>query len=144
MLQSFFPVNNEVQTKFLHSFQYPLKTLVNSEIMQIQQDQIFTFFGLFIFRQKNLGKVGEKQSILRLSMKDREISPLGSEFNQGLGKPCPWLKFQPLRRVISIQHGHSWWIVIITGLQIRVRNGKLFFLLLNQNKCCGYSKEPSQ
>ena len=27
--------------------------------------------------------------------------------------------------------------------QIRVRNWKLFFLFLNQNICCGYSKEPS-
>ena len=31
-----------------------------------------------------------------------------------------------------------------SGLQIRVRTGKLFFLFLNQNICCGYSKEPSQ
>ena len=31
-----------------------------------------------------------------------------------------------------------------TGLQIRVHTGKLFFLFLNQNICCGYSKEPSQ
>ena len=31
-----------------------------------------------------------------------------------------------------------------TGLQIRVCTGKSFFLLLNQNICCGYSKEPSQ
>ena len=30
------------------------------------------------------------------------------------------------------------------GLQIRVHNWKLFFLFLNQNICCGYSKEPSQ
>ena len=30
------------------------------------------------------------------------------------------------------------------GLQIYVRNWKLFFLFLNQNICCGYSKEPSQ
>ena len=30
------------------------------------------------------------------------------------------------------------------GLQIRVHTGKLFFLFLNQNLCCGYSKEPSQ
>ena len=29
------------------------------------------------------------------------------------------------------------------GPQIRVGNGKLFFLFLNQNICCGYSKEPS-
>ena len=31
-----------------------------------------------------------------------------------------------------------------TGLQIRVGNWKLFFLFLDQNICCGYSKEPSQ
>ena len=31
-----------------------------------------------------------------------------------------------------------------TGLQIRVCTGKLFFLFLNQNICCGYSKEPSR
>ena len=29
------------------------------------------------------------------------------------------------------------------GPQIRVRNRKLFSLFLNQNICCGYSKEPS-
>ena len=34
--------------------------------------------------------------------------------------------------------------LVITGVQIRVRTGKLFFLFLNQNICCGYSKEPSQ
>ena len=31
-----------------------------------------------------------------------------------------------------------------SGPQIRVCNWKLFFLFLNQNICCGYSKEPSQ
>ena len=31
-----------------------------------------------------------------------------------------------------------------TGLQLRVRNRNLIFLFLNQNICCGYSKEPSQ
>ena len=35
-------------------------------------------------------------------------------------------------------------ILILTGPQIRVCNRKLFFLFLNQNICCGYSKEPSQ
>ena len=30
---------------------------------------------------------------------------------------------------------------IKAGLQIRVPNEKLFFLFLNQNVCCGYSKE---
>ena len=29
----------------------------------------------------------------------------------------------------------------IAGLQIRVCTRKLFFLFLNQNICCGYSKE---
>ena len=33
---------------------------------------------------------------------------------------------------------------VTTGLQIRVRVRKLFFLFLSQNICCGYSKEPSQ
>ena len=33
---------------------------------------------------------------------------------------------------------------INSGLQIRVRTGKLTFLFLNQNICCRYSKEPSQ
>ena len=33
--------------------------------------------------------------------------------------------------------------ICLTGLQIRVRNEKLFFLFLNQNIWCGYSKEPS-
>ena len=31
-----------------------------------------------------------------------------------------------------------------TGPQIRVCNRKLFFLFLNQNICCGYSKEQSR
>ena len=33
---------------------------------------------------------------------------------------------------------------ILTGLQIRALTGKLFYLFLNQNICCGCSKEPSQ
>ena len=31
-----------------------------------------------------------------------------------------------------------------SGPQIRVCNRKLFYLFLNQNTCCGYSKEPSR
>ena len=31
-----------------------------------------------------------------------------------------------------------------SGLQIRVRTGKLVSLFLIQNICCGYTKEPSQ
>ena len=34
--------------------------------------------------------------------------------------------------------------MIKTGFQLRVRTKKLIFLFLNQNICCGYSKEPSQ
>ena len=34
-------------------------------------------------------------------------------------------------------------IVLSVDLQIRVCTRKLFFLILNQNICCGYSKEPS-
>ena len=29
------------------------------------------------------------------------------------------------------------------GIKIHVHNQKLIFLFLNQNICCGYSKEPS-
>ena len=36
----------------------------------------------------------------------------------------------------------SWWWW--SRPKIRVRNWKTFFLFLNQNICCGYSKEPSQ
>ena len=32
----------------------------------------------------------------------------------------------------------------ISGLLLRVHNKNLIFLFLNQNICCGYSKEPSQ
>ena len=32
----------------------------------------------------------------------------------------------------------------VSGLKLRVPNEKIIFLFLNQNICCGYSKEPSQ
>ena len=35
-------------------------------------------------------------------------------------------------------------LLYYSGLQIRVRTWILFFLFLNQNICCAYSKEPSQ
>ena len=44
-------------------------------------------------------KVGEKESIMSQSMQDWEISPLGKNFNQGLDKPRPWLKFLPLGEI---------------------------------------------
>ena len=31
-----------------------------------------------------------------------------------------------------------------TGLKLRVHTNKIIFSFLNQNICCGYSKEPSQ
>ena len=34
--------------------------------------------------------------------------------------------------------------IITPGLQIQMHNGKLFFLFLYQNICCGYAKKPSQ
>ena len=42
-------------------------------------------------------------------------------------------------------HLKSLWGVLkdVTGPQIRVCTRKLFILFLNQNICCGYSKEPS-
>ena len=56
----------------------------------------FSFLWSFYVPPKNLRKVEEKQSIMSLSMYDREISPSGSEFNQGLGKPRPWFELRPL------------------------------------------------
>ena len=35
-------------------------------------------------------------------------------------------------------------ISVLSGLKIRMSNRKIIFLFLNQNICCGYSKEPSQ
>ena len=39
---------------------------------------------------------------------------------------------------------HDICICHVSGLQIRLCTGKLFFLFLSQNICCGYSKESSQ
>ena len=41
-----------------------------------------------------------------------------------------------------MQGAHS--NLILSGLLISLHTGKLFFLFLNQNICCGCSKEPSQ
>ena len=43
-----------------------------------------------------------------------------------------------------VREGSCYRYSTVTGPQIRVRNWKLFFLLLNKNICCGCSKEPSQ
>ena len=40
--------------------------------------------------------------------------------------------------VVSLQQPPS------VGFNLRVCDEKIFFLFLNQNICCGYSKEPSQ
>ena len=34
--------------------------------------------------------------------------------------------------------------IILSGLKLRVCAKKMIFLFLNQNICCGYSKEPSE
>ena len=34
--------------------------------------------------------------------------------------------------------------MFVAGLQLKVRNNFFYFLFLNQNICCGYSKERSQ
>ena len=52
-------------------------------------------------------------------------------------------------KFLTLSIVHSFYIHIFgdyihSGLQIRVLNGKLFFLFLNQNIFCGYSKELSQ
>ena len=48
-------------------------------------------------------------------------------------------KFQPpSKNIIKRVHFHG------PCLQLRERNRKIIFLFINQNTCCGYSKEPSQ
>ena len=44
------------------------------------------------------------------------------------------------KKIITVSHK----ICSLTGPQIRVHNRSLIFLFLNQNICCGYSKEPSR
>ena len=46
-------------------------------------------------------------------------------------------KMLPVDDNAQLQH-------IIAGLKLRVRNENIIFLFLNQNICCGYTKEPSQ
>ena len=45
--------------------------------------------------------------------------------------------------LISLSHSLYWDTQLHTGLELRVRNRKITFLFLNQNICCGCSKEPS-
>ena len=60
---------------------------------------------------------------------------LQEQFNQGLHIVC--YTVQVLEHYIYGSTNNS-------GLHIREHIGKLFSLLLIQNICCGYSKEPSQ
>ena len=75
----------------------------------------------FYVLTKNLRKVGEKRSIMSLSMKDREISPSGSEFNQGLGKPRPWLKI-PTPRVRYLYP--TWTLMVDCYILHKTHDGK--------------------
>ena len=97
MLQWCFPGNNKVQTTFTPILMPDKNTreLRNNVNPTTKKLEISGFHGVFVLT-KTLRKVGEKQSIMSLSMYDREISPSGSDFNQGLGKPRPWLIFRPL------------------------------------------------
>ena len=45
---------------------------------------------------------------------------------------------------ISLLHHADQTAQMLTGPKLTVCNQKIFFLFLNQNICCGYSKEPSQ
>ena len=55
-----------------------------------------------MFQQKTLEKWEKNNPSWACVCRDREISPSGSEVNQGLDKPRPWLKFWPLGWDISI------------------------------------------
>ena len=65
-----------------------------------------------------------------------------TDANSGLCLCC----WQAIKSGVSCQGGDHITTEdgIKAGLQIRVRIWKLFFLFLNQNIRCGYSKEPSQ
>ena len=56
-------------------------------VNQMNKKLKFISFIKCLYLNKKLRKVREKQSIMSLSMYDREISHSGSEFNQGFGKP---------------------------------------------------------
>ena len=52
--------------------------------------------------------------------------------------PCVDEKLEILMKPAVLRNG------IISGLMLRVHNKNKIFLFLNQNICCGYSKEPFQ
>ena len=70
MLQSCFPVNTEVQTMFTPILMPDKNSreLRNNVNPTSKKNKIFTILDLFYVPTKNLGKVGEKQSIMSLSM----------------------------------------------------------------------------
>ena len=56
-------------------------------------------------------------------------------------KRCVQTKVQSAEKLMYICKDQ---LGTVLGLYLRVRTKKLLFLFLNQNICCGYSKEPSQ
>ena len=82
-------------------------------------------------------------STQKCSINELSMTHMCKQFNYVLH--CIWLSFpekvngslEPFIVMLNINCDDS-------GLQIRVRIGKLFSLILIQNICCGYSKEPSQ
>ena len=70
MLQSYFPVNNMVQTMFTpilipDKHTNELRINVNPISKKLK---FLRFIDFFMFQQKKLGKVGEKRSIMSLFM----------------------------------------------------------------------------
>ena len=60
---------------------------------------------------------------------------------------CNWtFCYQTVKNLNSARliWANAYRCTIKAGLQIRLRNWKLIFLFLNQNICCGYSKELSR
>ena len=68
-----------------------------------------------------------------------KIPPTGGAFGDFFGMPPGGMMGKS-----ELFLAHVALFTISTELKLRVCNTKLIFLFLNQNICCGYSKEPSQ
>ena len=117
-IAGFFAISNLTNAPIEFSSQYQVQTTsifipekthpeLRIYVNPMGKELIFYVLMTFLCCNNKAGEAREKLSITSLSMQSREISPLGSKFNQGLGKPRPWFKFPPLGCNISILHGHS-------------------------------------
>ena len=64
----------------------------------------FSYFFSFYVPTKNLRKVGEKQSIMSMSILDREISPSGRNFTRDSASLVPGSNSDPSGEIKSILH----------------------------------------